>query len=104
VGALLGTPVGQSYSTNREAIPELRSVLAKDGVHLEIRGKRNLSVAIITAIENLRSGKNQCMDAHEVGAGTGTGTRIGSEAGIRNFRLAREGEGVFLEGLYLTGR
>jgi hypothetical protein len=74
VGALLGTPVGQSYGTNREAIPELRSVLAKDGVHLETRGKRNLSVAIITAIENLRSGKNQCLDAHEAGTGTGTGT------------------------------
>jgi hypothetical protein len=74
VGALLGTPVGQSYGTNREAIPELRSVMAKDGVHLEIRGKRNLSVAIIMAIENLRSGKNQFMDAHEAGVGTGTGT------------------------------
>jgi hypothetical protein len=56
IGALLGTNLGESYGTNKEALPELRAVLAKDGVHLEPAGNRNISKAIIEAIEKLATG------------------------------------------------
>jgi hypothetical protein len=45
IGALLGTNLGESYGTNKEAITELRPV--------ESLGNRNLSKAIMGAIEKL---------------------------------------------------
>jgi hypothetical protein len=73
VGAILGTQVGQSYGTNREILSDLRPVLAKDGVHLKQMGNVNLSKAIISALEQLRTGKLQ----EESGGGTGTANDSG---------------------------
>jgi hypothetical protein len=53
VGAILGTPAGESYGTNREILSDLRPVMANDGVHLEQMGSVNLSKAIISAVEQL---------------------------------------------------
>jgi hypothetical protein len=74
VGAILGTPIGSNYGTNREVIPDLRPLIAKDGVHLEAKGNVNLSQAVICALENLRSGKSD--------DGTGTGSGSGNNSGI----------------------
>jgi lysophospholipase L1-like esterase len=72
IGALLGTQVGSSYGTKREIIAELRPVLAKDGVHLDMKGNVNLSKAIVCVLESLRNGKL------ELDLVTGTGSGIAS--------------------------
>jgi hypothetical protein len=77
VGAILGPLVGSNYGTNREIIPDLRLLLVKDGVHLESKGNVNLSQAVISALEHLRSGKSDDV----VGAGTGAGAGSGTESG-----------------------
>jgi hypothetical protein len=71
IGALLGTNLGESYGTNKEALPELRAVLAKDGVHLEPAGNRNVSKAIIEAIEKLAIGYAQSDPVLDTGSGSG---------------------------------
>jgi hypothetical protein len=76
VGAILGTPVGSNYGTNREIIPDLRPLIAKDGVHLEAKANANLSQALMCALENLRAGKS------DDGTGTGTGSGSGTNPGI----------------------
>jgi hypothetical protein len=44
--------------------------------------KKNLSVAIITAIANIRSGKNRDTDGSGTGTGTGTGSVQYPESGF----------------------
>jgi hypothetical protein len=56
LGALVGTAPGQSYGTNREILPELRPVLAKDGVHLTQTGNKALATGILSALELLGKG------------------------------------------------
>jgi hypothetical protein len=56
VGALMGVPVGESYGTNREIISELKPVMAKDGVHFDAMGCKNLAAAVTSAIEKMKSG------------------------------------------------
>jgi hypothetical protein len=74
VGAILGTPIGSNYGTNREIILDLRLLIANDGVHLEAKANVNLSQALICALENLRSGNSD--------DGTGTGSESGTNPGI----------------------
>jgi hypothetical protein len=57
IGSVTGTPPGTSTGSNREALSELRSSLATDGVHLTPSGNRNLVHSIDLAIEGLRTGK-----------------------------------------------
>jgi hypothetical protein len=78
IGALIGTPIGQSYGTNREVVTDLRAVMAPDGVHLDPSGKRNLSKALIESMEALKSG-NTPQD--ELGTGTGIDTSTGTGSG-----------------------
>jgi hypothetical protein len=56
VGALMGVPVGESYGTNREIISELKPVMAKDGVHFDAMGCKNLAAAVTSAIEKMQIG------------------------------------------------
>jgi hypothetical protein len=88
VGAILGTPVGSNYDTNLEIIPDLRPLIAKDGVHLEAKANANLSQALICALENLRSGKSD--------DGTGTGSGSGTNPGISG--AADNGRAYFWRG------
>jgi hypothetical protein len=55
VGALLGTLPGHSCGSNREILPDLKKYLAKDGVHLELAGNKNMSAGILSALEHLDS-------------------------------------------------
>jgi hypothetical protein len=57
IGALLGTPPGESYGTNREILSDLRDTLAKDGVHLERSGNIKVTKSIGLCFAKLRSGK-----------------------------------------------
>jgi hypothetical protein len=90
LGAILGTPVGESYGTNREILSDLRPALAKDGVHLEQMGNVNLSKAIISAVEQLRTGKLRDE------TGRGSGSEIANASG---FSGASKSKGFFGEAL-----
>jgi hypothetical protein len=57
IGALLGTPPGESYGTNREILSELQDTLANDGVHLERSGNIKMAKSIGLCFAKLRSGK-----------------------------------------------
>jgi hypothetical protein len=70
VGSITGTRVGQSYGTNREILPELRPLLAKDGVHLNDMAGRNVVTSIIDALTQMGTGS--------LVAGSGTGTDTGT--------------------------
>jgi hypothetical protein len=74
VGAILGTPVGLSSGTNIEVVPELWPYLAKDGVHLETMGNKNVSAALLDSIKKLSTGN--------LPEDTGTGAAPGSGSGI----------------------
>jgi hypothetical protein len=78
VGALLGTPPGQSYGTNREAISELTPLLAKDGVHIERTGNKNLASGIVAALAQMREGN--LPDDQKISAGNNVS---GAAAGRR---------------------
>jgi hypothetical protein len=54
IGALVGTPPGESFGSNREILPDLREPLAKDGVHLEKRGNLNLAKNIGLCFTKMR--------------------------------------------------
>jgi hypothetical protein len=56
IGALCGTPVGQSGGSNRDQLPDLKNVLAGDGVHFKAEGYRNLAAAIVAAIDGVNIG------------------------------------------------
>jgi hypothetical protein len=75
VGSITGTRAGQSYGTNREILPELRPLLAKDGVHLNDMAGRNVVTSIIDVFSRMGTG------TLVGGADTGTGTDIGTGTG-----------------------
>jgi hypothetical protein len=56
VGSLLGTEPGKSSGSVRDAVPELRSVLAKDGVHLTQLGNKNVAGSIVSALKKMQAG------------------------------------------------
>jgi hypothetical protein len=66
VGALLGTPPGQSYGTNREALPELNTLLAKDGVYMDCTSSKNLASSIVAALTQMRAGTGTLPDDQKI--------------------------------------
>jgi hypothetical protein len=79
VGSITGTRAGQSYGTNREILPELRPLLAKDGVHLNDMAGRNVT-SIIDVFSRMGTGK--LVSGSDTGTGTDTGTDTGSSPNI----------------------
>jgi lysophospholipase L1-like esterase len=57
IGSITGTPAGQSYGTNRKILPELKPYLAKDGVHLNDMGSRNVATSITDVLSKMGTGK-----------------------------------------------
>jgi hypothetical protein len=55
-GALAGIPPGESGGSNREILPELKVVLATDGVHLTQSGNKKVASAVIAALTLCGSG------------------------------------------------
>jgi hypothetical protein len=80
IGAITGTPAGQSYGTNREILPELKPYLAKDGVHLNDMGSRNIATSIIDVLSKMGSGKLKGEGA-DTGSGSGTKNSLGFSDG-----------------------
>jgi hypothetical protein len=76
-GALAGIPPGESGGSNREILPELRTVLASNGVHLDHSGNKKLASAIIATL-------TLC------GSGTGTTDNLAVNAGPGPQRKPRE--------------
>jgi hypothetical protein len=85
VGAILGTPVGLSSGTNIEVVPELRPYLAKDGVHLETMGNKNVSAAILDSIKKLSTGNLPDDTGTGVAPGPGSGISGSERGGRREF-------------------
>jgi hypothetical protein len=56
VGSLVGIPPGGNRGAIKNILPELESVMAKDGVHFTDEGYKNLSIAITLAITGLQNG------------------------------------------------
>jgi hypothetical protein len=56
VGSLLGTEPGKSSGSIRDSVPELKSTLAKDGVHLTPLGNKNVAGSIISALKMMQAG------------------------------------------------
>jgi hypothetical protein len=54
IGALLDTAPGESYGSNLEILPDLHGKLAKDGVHIETAGNRNMSKTILRAFDAIK--------------------------------------------------
>jgi hypothetical protein len=54
IGALLDTAPGESYGSNLEILPDLRGKLAKDGVHIETIGNRNMSKTILRSFDAMK--------------------------------------------------
>jgi hypothetical protein len=63
IGAMLGTPPGQSCGSNREILPDLKQLFAKDGVHLTQSGNKKLASGIASAIEHLDTNNNTVVSA-----------------------------------------
>jgi hypothetical protein len=57
IGSVTGVPPGTSIGANREALSELKTSLASDGVHLSPTGYRHLANSIELALTSLRTGK-----------------------------------------------
>jgi hypothetical protein len=55
-GALLGVEPGKSAGSARDVLPELRSFLARDGVHLTADGNKNIADTISTVVRNMHAG------------------------------------------------
>jgi hypothetical protein len=56
IGALVNTVPGESYGSNLDVLPDLRSKVAKDGVHIDHTGNRNLAKSIFRSFDVLRNG------------------------------------------------
>jgi hypothetical protein len=81
IGAITGTPAGQSYGTNREILPELKPYLAKDGVHLNDMGSRNVATSITDVLSKMGTGKLESEDGSGTGTGSGTTMSLGFSDG-----------------------
>jgi hypothetical protein len=56
IGSLLGAEPGKNSGSVREAVPELKSALAKDGIHLTLTGNKNLAGSIISSLRKMEAG------------------------------------------------
>jgi hypothetical protein len=54
IGTFLDTAPGDSNGSNLEILPDLRGKLAKDGVHIETAGNRNMAKTILRAFDALK--------------------------------------------------
>jgi hypothetical protein len=81
VGSITGTPAGQSYGTNREILPELRPLLAKDGVHLNDMAGRNVVKSIIDVFARMGTGKLESGERAATGTNTGSTPNLGISDG-----------------------